>query len=126
MSPTGSNPDKPSELAVILERIDFLRDDIGELKKSVICLENNYASLRHEYAVEHVRVVDKADAAHKRLDIHEQKIEAIVSTLDRMERAMSPLITTNRLILWIGGIFGVSIITLIWMLITQEAKLIFP
>ena len=65
--------------AVILERIEGLRCDMSELKGILNAHMADERKAREEYLVDHAAVVQKADAAHRRLDV----IEPIVTELQR-------------------------------------------
>lgn len=75
MTPAGA----PSGNAVVLERIEGLRCDIAEIKATTNQHMAEDRKAREAYLVEHSNVVQKADAAHRRLDV----IEPIVMELQR-------------------------------------------
>lgn len=105
--------------AVIVARLDNLISDVTEIKDSLRCHIESQDKFERNALVEHARIGDRGDAAHRRLDETEKRIKAL-------EDAIQPIIYANKVMTWIGGILALSVIGLIWMIITQQVRLVFP
>jgi len=77
------------------------------------------------------RVEDKVDSIDKRvhaIECNDARSESVVVTVkdheDRL-RALEKLAPAMRVVVWIAGVLGVSVIGLIWALITGQAVLAF-
>jgi len=77
------------------------------------------------------RVEDKLDAIDCRVQTIERdevKTKAVIEVVDDHEdriRSLEKLAPAMRLVVWIAGVLGVSVVTLIWALITGQAVLAF-
>ncbi len=77
------------------------------------------------------RVEDKLDAIDCRVQTIERdevKTKAVIEVVDDHEdriRELEKLAPAMRAVVWIAGILGVSVVTLIWALITGQAVLAF-
>ena len=114
-----TSENQETQVEIILERVKYIQESMKGLIESVKCLTDAQQHFLQEYIKAHTIIEQKTTAAHDRLDDHEDR-------LDTLEKAIQPLILANKLLIWIGGILGVSIITLIWMLITQQVQIIWP
>lgn len=100
---------KDVTLAVLGSKIDGLDAKIDDL----------LSSLRDHDA--RIRVLEKSDAlqdgrvtaAHQRLDVQFVEIEEV-----------KKLVPVMRMVMWVGAMFGVSIVALIWSLITGGVHLV--
>ena len=112
------SPEDNTAYDVLLERIETVRDDAREIKSSVKCLDQNYRAFREEYTRGHVQVESSIERAHERIDENEEAI-------GNLRKAVEPLVPTYKVLLWIGGALGTSVLVLIWMLITGQVQLLF-
>jgi hypothetical protein len=77
------------------------------------------------------RVEDKVDQIDNRVQAIERndaRSESVVLKVEDHEdrlRALEKLAPTMRVVVWIAGVLGVSVIGLIWALITGQAVLAF-
>lgn len=77
------------------------------------------------------RVEDKLDAIDCRVQTIERdevKTKAVIEVVDDHEnriRQLEKLAPAMRVVVWIAGVLGVSVIALIWGLITGQAVLAF-
>ena len=111
---------------VILEKVSNLQEDVSEIKTEVGCLNKNYQAFQREYIKESAELSMKAVSSHRRLDVHEKRMEAIEAQMKEIRDALPPLIMTNRVLAFVGGAVGLSVIALIWSLITGNAVMFIP
>ena len=77
------------------------------------------------------RVEDKVDSIDKRvqaIECNDARSESVVVTVGDHEdriRALEKLAPAMRVVVWIAGVLGVSVIALLWALITGQAVLAF-
>ena len=125
---TGS-PLPHSECAageVILEKVSNLQEDVTEIKKDVGCLNKSYQAFQREIIKENAELSMKAVSSHRRLDLHEKRMEAIELQMKEIRDMLQPLIYTNRILAFVGTALGASAIALIWSLITGKAVVVVP
>lgn len=103
---------------------------MGELKASNAELTKAVNTLAKTYEVEHVRVVSDVDNIRKRLDAIDKpkdgRLDQIEAQLDQITKDLQPLVTANRIMVWIAGALGVSVIGLIWAILTHQILLVVP
>jgi len=105
--------------ALILERIEDLRKDFQENKTSLNCLVKDLGDFRLHYTGEHQRVVMQTEASHKRLDDHERRLQEI-------EKILPSLVMTGKALTFVGSAVVLSILGLIWALVTGQATVVIP
>jgi len=107
---------------VVLERISIMQNDITDIKR---LLDKNEERLQMAM-VERIKIAQESSAAHRRLDECQPKRELIEKDIDALRDAMRPLITANRIMVYLASALMVSILGLIWGLITGQVQLVFP
>jgi len=109
-------PNSPSSNAVILERIEGIRCDVGELKGILSAHMADERRAREEYLVEHAATVGKVDAAHRRLDVLEPMVTEMRTTISRLEKATlentAAQKLTNKILAFIASAIGIWLINL--------------
>lgn len=78
------------------------------------------------YAVAHTELDNKANHAHLRIDEVKRQQEDASAQLKALRDAIQPMIYTNRILAWIGGLLGASIIGLIWALVVGQVTVVLP
>jgi len=133
--PAGdTSPRTPSRATsdVVVERLAYLQKDVTELKTSFSCFSGQLERLERTYLVEHEKLVGKVDSANARIDsalvdikLQNDRVKELTNNVDALERSVSPLVTSNKIMAWIGSALGLSVIALLWMLLTGQVQLIF-
>jgi len=92
--------------AAILEKLINLEESIKRVESKVNSIDNR---------VQKIEINDaRAESVVEKVDDHEGRI-----------RALEQLAPAMRVVVWIAGVLGVSVIALIWALITGQAVLAF-
>lgn len=130
--PATSQP-ASNNAAVLNERVVSIQSDIGEIKSSLACVSSNLERLERLYLVEHEKLSGRLDVTSRRLDEqitrsndNTKRIEEITNQVIKLEKSIQPLIFSNKILIWLGGILGASVVALIWMIITGQVALVFP
>ena len=105
--------------AVLLERIETLRDAIQKLETAIVCSNQEFSNLRTEYNREHVRVVANTEKAIAKTEDHEQRIRAL-------EDAVKPIVLLTKVIGAVGVIMAGTLIAFLWTLITHQVQIVIP
>jgi hypothetical protein len=115
---------------VILERLDQLRCDVNGLSGELRALADNVQKFELMYTAEHVKVVERLDAAHRRIDDHDKKFVEIDATVKGMQLSVIDMTSQVRqmkaILVWIGGSVGVFVIALLWQIFTHQVAVVFP
>ena len=118
----------PSQIsnAVLLEKINNVLKEVGDMAGDIKCNANDFAKFANEYAGAHVKVVERADNAHSRIDELNKRVDALDAAMKKLTDSIHPLIYTNKILTWLAGVLGVSIVALIWSIITHTLELTVP
>jgi len=111
--------------AVVLEMISNIQDDVTEIKKDVKDGKERSQEFERLYIKAYAQVEQSAQSAHKRLDDHEVRLKGLEDSIKKFVEVIQPLVTTNNILKWVGGILGGSIFILIWMIILGQVQLVF-
>ncbi len=103
----------------VIQCPEHLIQDISEIKDTLKELSAATVLFQLEYTKEHQIVVSIAEQALVLSQQNQKDIKGINTSL-------APLIQANKITARIGAVLGVSIITLIVMIITGQVQLIFP
>lgn len=114
------------QLIVLSENLKQMNTLLNEIKCSVDTQEDTMHKFYTEYKVEHTRVADAAASAHKRIDKVEVDISLITSNMTKIQEAMSPLISSNKFLVWIGAGLGVLLLGFLWAIFTNQIQVIMP
>ena len=125
--------DMAASTEVIIERIEALRCDVQDISKKLEDHNRREGEFREHYVKEHGLVDNKAQRAHERIDQvearimeHAKQMDALRQAMDSLQKSVQPLIFANKVMMWLAGILGSTIIILIWSLITGQAQVVFP
>jgi len=72
-----------------------------------------------------VNSIDDRVQAIERNDVRAESVVEKVDDHEKRIRVLEQLAPAMRVVVWIAGVLGVSIITLIWALITGQASILF-
>ena len=112
--------------AVLLEKINNVLKEVGEMSSDIRCNSADFSRFANEYAGAHVEVVESTKNAHKRIDELKMRMDALDASMKRLTDSIHPLIYTNKILTWLAVGFGGSIMALIWAILTHTVELITP
>lgn len=108
----------PTSVEVLAERVEVLIGNVAELKDLLGQVSTQVRTLDREAITDRARIEGKVDAAHRRLDEHDKRLTDI-------NKVLPNLIVANNILTYGGGILLLSVLALIWSLITGQAHLTF-
>lgn len=115
----------PTDEQVLHERIKNLQEDLDSIDRGISSLNKCFTDFEKSYLVEHGKVENRTEDAHQKLLEHLKRIERLERSFETLDRMIQPLIQTNKAVIWIGGALGVSVLGLIWSIITGQVVLMF-
>lgn len=110
------------DTAVVLERIEQLREDVCELRRGINDLLLDYQRFRETYVGEHVKVVESSAAAHKRLDQLMDWQRQIEEWREVTQSALRGLELQARIVAFVGSALGVAVIGLLISILTHQVS----
>jgi len=116
----------PQGLGRIEEKIDYIVKALDETQEAVSKLAECYQKSQIDYTRTNVILEQKADSAHARLDEHNKDIVAIRNNLETLAKIVASIVAQYRIINFIAGAFGLSLIGLIWGIITHSVAITIP
>jgi len=112
-------------VAVLEERLSNLQSDITQIGCNVSTLITGFHDFRNTYVSEHAKVVSRTEAHGETLIDHKKRIEELEKEYKKLLDMITPLIQTNKVVVWIGAVLGMSVLGLIWAIITGQVTLLF-
>ena len=109
----------PQGLGRIEEKLDYIVKTLEDMQAAAAKLAECYQKSQLDYTRANVILEQKADSAHVRLDEHRKDIAA-------MKTSVQSIVAQYRIINFIAGAFGLSLIGLIWGIITHSIALTIP
>ena len=112
MNPTEervSNLSLQRQISELTARFDQVARDISEIKQMLRAIEERVRALENHEAGAHPLMENRIDAAWRKLEENDKKIDHLTQIVSRLDHS-------NRLMAWLGGILGSTV--LIW-LVTQ-------
>jgi len=125
MMPTSTQNNRNSD-AIVLEKIENLRCDIADMKKSLKDLYDSFNEFQRASLVDRTQIRDEVKSALRRIDTHDVQIETIASDIKKLEDSMRPLIFANKILAFISVALGSSVIILIWEIVLHKIQIVFP
>lgn len=110
----------------IIERLKGIQEDVAEIKADLRAYNEREVAFQRHYEREHQIVLGKAEAAHRRIDGLEPKVAENADQVKILTNLIQPLISTNKVLIWLGVGFGLSVVALIWAIIIGQAQVVFP
>lgn len=104
-----SNNSLQRQISALSTRLDQVAADVSEIKAMLKDVEARVRKLETYEAGSHPLLESRVDAAWRKLDEHDKR-------LDNLNQIVAKLDQSNRLMAWLGGILGSTV--LIW-LVTQ-------
>jgi prophage DNA circulation protein len=97
------------QIAELTARLDQVAEDVTEIKQLVRGVEERVRTLEHTAAGAYPLMESSLDAAWRKLEEHSGRLDSLSQLVSRLDQS-------NRLMAWLGGILGSTV--LIW-LVTQ-------
>lgn len=110
-----SNLSLQKQITEFSARLDQVARDVAEIKQMLQAVEERVRALENHEAGAHPIMESRIDAAWRKLEEHDKKIDNLTQIVSRLDHS-------NRLMAWLGGILGSTV--LIWLVtqILQAAK----
>ncbi|KPL82657.1 hypothetical protein SE15_11200 [Thermanaerothrix daxensis] len=109
-----SNISLQRQISALSARLDQVAADVVEIKTMLKDIEARVRRLENHEAGSHPLLENRLDAAWRKLEEHDRRIDDLTRIVTRLDQA-------NRLMAWLGGILGSTV--LIW-LITQILQVV--
>jgi septal ring factor EnvC (AmiA/AmiB activator) len=122
--PAASQPSK--DTSAILERIDGIREDIGELKSSITTLADGYSCFKVDYTKAHEELRSDVKQVSERVNEHDKTLVKHGDQLKSHEEKLAPLTLQSRIVAWVGSAIGLMVLYLLWDIFIHRGVPIIP
>lgn len=109
-----SNSSLQRQISAMSSRLDQVVSDLCEIKAMLKDIEARVRKLENNEAGAHPLMESRIDAAWRKIDEHDKRLESLAQMVTRLEQS-------NRVMTWLGGILGSTV--LIW-LVTQILQVV--
>ncbi len=104
-----SNTSLQRQISNLSTRLDQVAADVAEIKLMLKDIEARVRKLENYEAGSHPLMDNKIDAAWRKIEEHDRRLDGLTQVVAKLDQS-------NRLMAWLGGILGSTV--LIW-LVTQ-------
>lgn len=111
--------------ALLAQQLDQVGGTLNELKGMLRELAVKVENLEKREIGCQATLQIRVDAAHQRLDKTEQAVKTIDERQARSDQVMQRLQVAYGILVFVGSAFMLSMVTLIWALVTGEAMVVF-
>ena len=112
-------------VAALMESIEKLGKDLAEIKATL----DKHVADQVEFVISHEVRLNKLDTRVETVETDTRELEYDQKELTKQirvnEKQIAALTFQARIVSWVAGVLGVSVIALIWSLITGHAALVF-
>ncbi len=109
------------DIALLAQKVEIMGDSIEDLKAMVKELSTSMQALEKREIVCQGTVLNRADANHGRIEDHEKRLVQMRIWQDEAQKILNQIQFGYKVVAFIGSAVGLSIIALIWALITGQA-----
>ncbi len=109
-----SNFSLQRQISDLTARLDQVARDVSEIKQMLRAVEERVRSLENHEAGAHPLMESRIDTVCRKLEEHDKRLEMLNQIVSRLDHA-------NKLMAWLGGILGSTV--LIW-LVTQILQVV--
>ena len=113
-------------LDVLIERVGNVQSTVDETARLVADLSKRLQTFETTEVREHAVMDNRITAAHGRLDQQRQSLDDHEKRLDGMDKAVQPLVMMYKVVAFLGSALILSVIALIWSMITGQVQVVFP
>jgi|SRR3989304_5935014 len=126
MPPGGLNSAATAALQIQIDGLGERMDKgFEELKAILRSYEERTRAIEQREAGCQPIITSRMDAAWRKLDEHETKFETVHKDVDELDKKLVSVMFMYRVFVFISSALGLSIISLIWALITGRAEITF-
>jgi chromosome segregation ATPase len=124
--------DSQATIALLAQKLDMFGGLLVELKGLMQQLDQRLQQVERNTASYQSANDARLDETNRRLDEHEREIEkqeseinGLKTRINQSELTVQRLMIAYGVLVFIGSAFGLSVIALIWSLLTGQAQLVF-
>lgn len=100
-----------ASIEVVLERLNAVRDNVTDIKDTVIEIEKR----------QHAMIIAAA-----KVEDHEKRIAEVEKKVEMLWSSVQPVILMSKILGVVGTILAGSVIALIWSILTHQITFIIP
>ena len=109
-----TNTNLQSQITELSARVNQIACGIDDIKNMLKQVEERVRKLENNEAGAHPLMESRIDAAWRKIDEHDKRLDTLAQMVSKLDQS-------NRLMAWLGGILGSTV--LIW-LVTQILQLL--
>lgn len=109
-----TNTNLQSQITELSARVNQIASGIDDIKAMLRQMEERVRRLENNEAGAHPLMESRIDAAWRKIDEHDKRLDTLTQMVSKLDQS-------NRLMAWLGGILGSTV--LIW-LVTQILQVV--
>ena len=113
--------------AVLIERLEAMQCTLQEVRDEMRQLNKLQAEFEKRYTIEHQRIVSAVEGHQTRLERLElSTVARLENDVKQLTGQIAPILFAHKILVWVGGLLGGSVVALIWALIIGTVKIVTP
>ena len=116
----------PSVQSVIVERLEHIRSELEQITKRLDTFIESSSQFRIDYEIRHAELSAKTNAAHTRLDDQAKDLAVLKAVSAEQQKSIGSLNIYAKMLGFVAGILGSSVIVFLWSIITHQVTLAVP
>jgi uncharacterized protein YoxC len=99
------------QIVEISTRLQRMSEDIGEIKNILAQIDQRVRALEQSDAGRHPVIIARVDAAWRKIDEHDARIQSVETAINTISLAIESLKQPVRIATWVAVVVGGAIIT---------------
>lgn len=112
--------------AVIAEKLDVIAAGQNEIKAAVSSLDARMDAFERSSIKATAEMQSEVVRAHGRIIEHEKTLDEHSKQIKALNDVIQPMIYTNRVLGWLAGLIGASVLALLWAILVGQVQVVFP
>ncbi len=121
---TRARPRNSQDVALLDQKLGLMGESLDDLKGMVKDLADKVGNLEKKEISCQASIQFRVDLAHSRLDAQAEQLKILEGWKSQASEFLTRLNTAYGILVFVASAFGVSIIALIWALVTGQAVVV--
>jgi hypothetical protein len=122
-TPTQKIRGMTMEWQLIFKRLEDVAADIKDIRKALDCIDEKQNSFILTYTKAHEELTARVVLQEKGATTNGVRIDKIEAAMEALKSSVTPLILMSKVLMTVGTFFLVSLMGLIWAILTHSVEI---
>ena len=123
-TPTHKIRGMTMEWQIIFKRLDDMAADIKDMRKALDCIDTKQNDFILTYTKAHEELAARVSTSEKNHNSTTARIDKIEVAIEALKASIAPLIPLSKILMTVGSFFLLSLMALIWAVITHTVEIV--